>query len=79
MVAQIGAPVEMGAGVSLELRDLKEVPMLGGGEGQGLFEQRPQGAAEPVVGGDVETGLLSRENRRTEFAAHHVPQDHLLP
>jgi len=79
MIAQVGAPLEMGARLSFDSRDLKEVPMFGGGECQGFFEQRPQRAPEPIVRGNIETDLLPCEYRRTEFPAHQVPQDYFLP
>ena len=52
--------------------------MFGRRESHGIFEQRPERPAEPVVRGNVKTDLLSIEDRRGEFAAHQVPQNHLL-
>ena len=79
MIAQVGAPVEMSLQKSFNSRELKEFAMFSGRERHGFLEQRPERSAEPVVGGNIKTDLLSIEDLRREFVAHQVPQDHLLP
>ena len=78
VITQVGAPVEMGLHMSFNSRELKKLAMFGGRECHGFFEQRPERSAKPVVRGNVKTDLLSIEDRRSELAAHQVPQDHLL-
>ena len=79
MIAKVGAPVKMGLRMSFQLRDLKEPAMFGGGECQRFLKQRPERPAKPVVRGNIEPTLFSREGRRTEFPAHQVPEDNFLP
>jgi len=79
MITEVGAPVEMGSHISFNFRELKEVAMLSGCVGDGLFEQRPQGPAEPVVRGDVKADFASIKDGGSQFAAHQFPQNYLLP
>ena len=78
MVPQVGAPLQMRTHMSFNSRELEELPMFGGGEGQGFLEQRPERSPEPVVRGNIETRFLSCEDSRREFAAHQAAQDYLL-
>ena len=78
MIAQVGAPVEMGSDLSFDSRELKELAMLSGRKSQGILEQRPERSAKPIVRGNVKPDFLSIEDRRKVFRAHQVPQDHLL-
>ena len=70
MIAQVGAPVEMGPHMSFDSGEVKELAMLGGRKSHGILEQRPERSAEPIVRGNVKTDFLSFEDRRKLFLAH---------
>jgi hypothetical protein len=78
MIAQVGAPVEMGSHMSFDSRELKELAMFSGRKCHGFLEQRPERSTEPIVRGNVKADFLSIEDGWKAFRAHQVPQDHFL-
>src|SRR6202140_4910166 len=70
VIAEVGAPVEVGSHISFDSWELKKLAMFCGRECYGFLQQRPEWSAEPVVRGNVETDLFSFENRRSELTTH---------
>ena len=78
MISEVGAPVEMGARLGFDSRQVEKLPMFGGSECEGFLKQRPQRPAEPVVRGNIEPDFLPRKYGRAEFGAHQVSKHDFL-
>jgi hypothetical protein len=79
MIANVGAPIEMGLYESLDTRDLKELAVFGGCKRHRLTEHWPKRTAKPIVRRNVKPDFLSIQDRRVEFAPHQISQHYLLP
>ncbi len=63
----------------LDRRAIEQPGIVYGLGVHGVFEYRQQRPAEPLVCGDIQTGLLPLQYRRRQLIPHQTLQDDLLP
>ena len=81
MIPEVGPPLEMGARLGFDSRQVEKLSSsFGGSECEGFLKQRPQRPAEPVVRGNIEPDFLPRKyaSPSTSLARIRFPKHRLF-
>ena len=79
MIAQVGAPVEMRLALSFDSRDAERTRHVRRRRTPRLLRAMAGAVRGTSRAWECRSRFSFCENRRSKFAAHQVPQDHLLP
>lgn len=79
MITHVRAPLDVCAYLRLDRRNIKKLAVFSGSELDGLFQQRAQRTAEPVMSGNIEPDFLPLQDGGRKLAAHQVSQNDFLP
>src|SRR5271165_753479 len=79
VVSQIRLPVQVALQDLLDGRGVEQPAMRFGAFAQRFHQQLPQRAAQPFVGGNIESRLLAFQNGRRQLVPPQFPQHQLLP